>query len=442
MNKVFEYKHFCAQILIFTILLLISGCGSKQSPTGGKEDTEKLAVLASLPVEFEEISDQRIEVTFSKVIDKEAFVKGIYLYPPVKAKKFIYDGNIVTIKFLEALQADTNYYLTLTTRVKDLRGNALDENQTLIFRHGELQSNRISGNIIYENQSDTDLPVQVNMLTADSVWVLAKTFKGKSYALDTMNPMDYILRAYIDKNLNGRYDAEMEPYTESSLKSKPVISYDLNMAYADTVMPAIRSVRAISNREYEIVLNKSIKSYKDVKVEYLKQRENLRIFALSHDLDRIVVLTSETDTTQYKFTITELTDAKGNVNPRSSVTIAGSREQDKTAPEIVSTVPRNGASVNNLQPVIEVNFSEIIPSSTFTAYLKETDANKSIPFRIINSNQKTYRLQPEKPLSNYKSCLLTIESSTSDLSGNKLKESYKLVFLPIIRDAAVKNPRP
>jgi PBP1b-binding outer membrane lipoprotein LpoB len=434
MSMVSRYFALIVLLVITIVFLSIPGCGSKQSPTGGKEDTDKLTVLASLPVEFEEISEQKIDVTFSKIVDKSAFMKGYYIYPPIINKKILYDGNIVTLKFLDALNNDTNYYLTLTTRIKDIRGNALDKNQTLVFKHGKLQSNRISGKIIYENPNDTDLSVQVNLLTADSLWVLAKSFTGKSFALEAMNPVDYILRAYIDKNQNGRYDSGTEPYTESSLNNKPVISFDLNMAYADTVKPAIRSVKSVSNREYEIVFNKGLKSYQNIKIEDLKQNDKLRIFTINHNLDRITILTAETDTSSYRFTVTGITDNKGNINGTSSMTISGSNKQDKTAPVVFSTNPRNGASVNNLQPVIEINFSEIIPSSLFIANLKETESNTNIPFSVIKSSNKTYQLQPEKPLGNYKSCILTIAESTSDLSGNKLAAPYILTFLPIIRE--------
>jgi hypothetical protein len=435
MSKVSKHFLLIPCLVLVVTGLVVSGCGSKQNPTGGKEDTEKLTVLASLPVEFEEISDQQIEITFSKIVDKAAFMTGYYLFPEVSSKKIIYDANIVTLKFLDSLKPDTNYYLTLTTRIKDIRGNALDKNQTLVFKHGKLQSNRISGGIIYENKIDNGLPVQVNLLTTDSLWVLSETFTGNSYALEAMNPLDYILRAYIDKNRNGRYDASTEPYTESSLNSKPVINFDLNMAYADTVKPAIRMVRAVSNREYEIVFNKGIRAFQSVKVEDLKHNADLHIFTINHDLDRITVLTAITDTSSYRFTVTELTDNKGNQNKSSTMTIVGSKEPDQIAPTVLSTNPRNGASVSSLQPVIEINFSEIIPASLFKATIRETESNSIIPFSIINSNQKTYRLKPDKPLANYKSCLLTIDTGTSDLSGNKLTAPYKLAFLPIIREA-------
>ena len=206
------------------------------------------------------------------------------------------------------------------------------------------------------------------------------------------------------------------------------------MVYSDTVKAVIRNVNPVSNREYQIILNKVVKSFEKTSVEDTEKNEELRIFALNHNADKITVLISETDSTKLKFKLTNVNDGKGNITEESSITVTGSNKPDVTAPAIISTKPRNGASVNNLQPVLEIVFSEIIPVNNFKASLIEVESKREIPFRIIKSNSTIYHVQPENELENYKSCLLTIEEETSDLSGNRLAQETRLVFLPIIRD--------
>jgi len=442
MNKAFKHSQFVLFFLLICSMLVLSDCGSKRSPTGGKEDVDKLKVLASLPEEFADISEQKIELTFSKNIDRASFLKGIYIYPPISNKKVYYDGNVVTLKFMEALEKDKNYYVTLTTRIKDIRGNALENNQTLVYKFGKLNNNRLSGNIKYEKTEDNGLPVQVNLLSSDSLWVMTKNVTGNSYAIDALNPMRYIMRAYIDKNLNGRYDMNQEPYQEHDIANQPIAAYDLNMAYADTVKPVLKSVFAKSNREFVLTMNKTIKSFKKISIQSVNSRENVQVFATSLELNKITVITSETDTTKWKFEINDATDNKDNVNPSSSLTVAGSREADKTSPLVLKTYPRNGASVNDLQPVLEVTFSEIIPQNMFFATLKEVEADVEIPFKVLSANSKTYKIQPTKPLTNYKTCMLMISNKTSDISGNKLQNPFKLVVLPLFRSVSQSSSKP
>jgi len=166
----------------------------------------------------------------------------------------------------------------------------------------------------------------------------------------------------------------------------------------------------------------------------MNAQENIRIIALNHDKDRINVIIAATDSTELRFLITNLADAKANLTEKSLFKIRSSVKPDITPPVIISTVPRNGSSVNELTPVIEVNFSEVIPISLFKAKLVETESKNPIPFKIIKSNSRRYLIQPEKPLSNYKTCQLTIEEKTSDISGNRISEPYIISFLPIIRN--------
>jgi len=435
MNKAIELrKILLISLLAIVVLSLFTACGSKRNPTGGKEDTEKPEVVASLPEAYAELSDQKVEFSFSKPMDRASLLKGLYIYPPVLNKKIYYDANVITVKLLEALQQDTNYYFTLTTRIKDVRGNPLKENQTFIYRHGALQKNRISGAISYEDAKDAGSPIQLNLLSADSLWVLAANPRGSSYVLEGLNPQPYILRAYIDKNLNGRYDYAREPFFETNVARQSLINIDLQMAYADTIKPVLKSVRTVSEREFLLTLNKEIKSLRTVEITSVREKTLLPVLITRLETNTITVLTAPADTSRWTFTLLDATDAKGNKQYKSSLTVPGTDKPDKIPPSITGSVPRSGTSVNNLQPVLEVTFSEIIPQANLKASLKESESGKTLPFKILQSYDKTYRFQPEKPLTNYRSCLLTIESATSDLSGNPLKEPYRLVFLPIYRE--------
>lgn len=118
------------------LMVLTTACGSKRNPTGGSVDTEKPALISSYPAELETLSQGILEIDFSKAMDKGSITNAVYIYPPVLDRKITLSKATLRIEINENLKPDTFYYVTLTTRLKDLRGNALDKPYTLTFKSG------------------------------------------------------------------------------------------------------------------------------------------------------------------------------------------------------------------------------------------------------------------------------------------------------------------
>lgn len=414
--------------LALMILLLSSGCGNKRNPTGGEADLEKPVILATFPAELDEITDGSIEISFSKTIDKNTLANSVYIYPPVQNKKLSLERSTLKLKLNEPLRQDTNYYVTLSNRLKDLRGNPLEANQTLIFRSGKLADGRISGLIDYEVTSDLGSPVSVSLFSVDSLLVLSKTLSGSSYALENLNLQPYNLRSYIDKNQNGRYDIGTEPFYESSSMGASLEVKDMYLAYADTSKVRISNFEALSDREIRIEFSEPVASYQQIMVESDKP------LAIKHKIlenNILSLLTSAQDSLLYTLTVIGATDLKGNLSEPQKKQFSGSLKKDTDHPTITYTNPRNGASVNSLSPILELHFSEIIPFSSLK--VKLVAGKEEIPLRIISETGKIHRLIPQKELPNYSTCILTVLSSTADFSGNSLEKDYQMQFLPLKR---------
>lgn len=416
-------------ILVIAIITLISACGSKRNPTGGPQDTEKPVVLGSSPAEFGEIVKGVIEISFSKEMDKSSLANSIYIYPPVLNKKVSLDKASLRIKLGETLKPNTNYFVTLSTRLKDNRGNPLEKNQTLVFRNGELNNYRISGRISYEQTSDIGLPIELSLVSPDSLLVYFDRISGEAYSIESLNPQAHRLSAYIDKNLNGRYDFGLDPYFEGISDGKALSTLDISIAYADSSMPRIRRVLPVNSREIQLLLSEQIKSYQSVKVI------GANPVTVQHHIleqDRISVMFTAMDSTEYTVQLNGVEDFKGN---RSEVLEAKFRNHavaDTIAPTILSTNPRNGASVNNLLPILEIRFSELIPEANVQAKLYSD--NDLIPIKQLSGFGRVHRFQPTKELVNYRTHTLKVLTTTTDHSGNKMKHDYELQFLPLMRD--------
>ena len=416
--------------ILFLAFMMMS-CGSKKNPTGGPVDTVKPEVLATLPQEFGQLTD-RIEITFSKAMDKSSFTEGLYFYPPISARKISYSGRTLSIRIEEKLKDDTNYYLTLSTRIKDTRGNPIAQSRSFVFSSGRLSDLRLGGKIDYEESADQGKPVTIDIFSADSLLVLSHTANGASYGIETLNPAVYLLKAYQDKDANGRYDLGREAWFEGRVDLKRSANLDLMMSYNDTTLTVIKDARAISDRKVELTLSKVPVSIGAVSV---RAGNGIRLPVLISELEgiRLTLITQTQDSLDYRVEISDLKDVRGNRNPKSGIGFKGSIIKDTEAPIVLSSTPRNGTSVSNLLPTITVNFSEIIPLGNMKARLLASDQNKEIPLQILKSDSRSYSFQPSQPLSNYRSHSLVILANTLDISGNPLGKHHVISFLPLLK---------
>ncbi|MCB5229985.1 MAG: Ig-like domain-containing protein [Candidatus Cloacimonetes bacterium] len=425
MNKVFRL----AAIVLLTVIMV--SCGSRRNPTGGPEDTVKPEVLTIMPQVYTELSD-RIEITFSKPMDRSSFTEGLYFYPPIMNKKISYSGRALTIQINEKLLPDTNYHLTLSTRIKDLRGNALAHNQSYTFASGKLNNNRLSGQIAYENPGDMGKPIILDLLDADSLLVCSGSVLGSSYAIDALNPASYILRAYQDLDGNGRYDFGREAYFEEKLTLQGNLSLDLMMAYADSTVVRIQSARAVSNQEVEVSFNKPPSSLGSIKIQ---STEGKRLPILLQELEnsKLTLITAPQDSSSYRLVIADLLDSKKNYNPESAMSFANSTIIDENPPLLLSSKPRNGTSVSSLRPVLELEFNKIIPMEGLKVRLVASDTKQDVPLQIIKADSRFCQLRPTQDLTNYRSYQLIIEAHTQDTFGNRIGTEESINFLPLIK---------
>ncbi len=416
---------------LLAVLLPLLSCGSKKSPTGGPEDLDRPSVLSSLPAQFGQITNGRIEINFSKPLDKSSVTQAVYIYPPIQNKKISVDKSTLLIRFTEELLPDTNYYVTVSTRLKDIRGNSPLESQTLVFAHGTLNQLQLAGNVSFEDEADSSLPVQLRLLSADSLDVLSTVSRGPAYVLETLNPAAYILRAYIDKDRNNRHDPDREPFFESGVKLLRSQNLNVHLAYADSTKPVMKLAQARHQREVELLFSEPLAVYDSVKLLRLDTGGELPILIKSLDGDKLTLLTEIQDAPNYRVEIRGARDARGNITPLDKADFRSSQIIDSTPPSVVSSTPRNGTSVSTLEPVLELRFSETIPGSTLKASLRAAESNTEIPITLSGTDTAVYTFKPTRPLQNYRSYILTV--SAADISGNQLAEDYKLNFLPLLR---------
>jgi len=421
-------KHSLIITCSIVALIILSACGSKRSPTGGALDTEKPSVLASSPAEYAQIGKGAVEISFSKEMDRSSLANSIYIYPPVMNKKISFDGPTLKIKLNEELKQDTNYFITLSTRLKDTRGNPLNRNQTLVFRNGDLNNYRIAGQIHYERAEDLGMPIEVSLFSADSLLVLSDRIKGSSFAMESLNPQAHILKAYIDKNLNGRYDFGLDPYFETKSEAVPSANMNISLVYADSTKPRISRIQPVNRREFKVMFSEPVKSFESIS---FGGSMDMGLIFKHLDDNVLSVVCTPMDSTEHTVRIKRLEDLKGNITELAEMKFRNLAPLDTIAPFVSFTNPRNGASVNTLLPELEIHFSEFVPMEKLQVSL--SSGSDQIGLKLLSHTGNIFRYQPTKTLQNYKSHLLTVSNSV-DYSGNIMKSPYELNFLPLKRD--------
>ena len=421
------------QLLVFCLIgIIIAGCGHRKRPTGGPRDTVKPEIISISPNEFSDISKRDIEVVFSKPIERNTIISGLYIYPPILNKKFKWDKNVLIIKILETLEDSTNYFFTFAKTIKGEHRNELNDEYTFTFSSGNLNTNRISGEIIYEDTDDASKPVNLKLMSSDSTFILKRKLSHKTYELNNLNNIDHIIEAYIDLNNNNNYEYGKEPYFYYQVPANLFSSVDLEMSYEDSLKPELKSAKAVWNNMIELTCSEQISGFDAIQIHTADSlSQQILIIENSLNSDVLSILTEPLDTLRYNITITRLKDMKMNCSDSLQIFVDGSVVQDSIPPEIISVFPRNGATVDNLKPRIMIQFSEIILEQNFSAKLRALESGEEFQLELIEKNSDRYKLKPVGKLKNYSSYTLSV--NVSDLTGNNSAEDDVITFIPIIR---------
>jgi len=122
---------------------------------------------------------------------------------------------------------------------------------------------------------------------------------------------------------------------------------------------------------------------------------------------------------------------KNNTTLESALIFDGTTIQDTIPPEVISSYPRTGSSVNSYLPRISVLFSKIIMEEDIETELIEVETGKIIDIDILSKNSKHYIFRPKIKLNNYSSYKFTLHAK--DINGNIMTMPLETIFLPIVR---------
>lgn len=422
--------------LILLLFPLFSGCGSKDTPSGGPRDDTPLEIASWSPDTHANLSKaNRLEIVFSKPVDRSTIVTGIRFYPEMVGQRYDWDDpHTLAIRFPEDMPdrfANTNLYVTLTRDLMCTHNNALAQQTTLVFARGDLQNAAISGNIEYERPEDRTGKTMLQLSSADSVAILRRPTALDAYRVEYLNPGQYRLALWVDKNDNFRMDPDSEPWWSDSVTVVNSAERSANLVYPDSLPPEATSITSQTNRQLTIECSEPIVGYSSIHITGDTLDVSADVLLTRIDASRIRLLTTPLDSIRYRLAIEGLTDLKGNVAGVDSLTFDAVAQSDTIPPVVLETIPRNGSTVGSSQPQIRIRFSELMRLEDIDVELMVLETGQMVDTRWVESSVSEFVLEPVSALERYQSCRLRILSTTQDPAQNPMAEEIEVNFIPV-----------
>lgn len=212
------------RVLISLILLYIltTSCANIQSPPGGAGDTTAPSIEYSYPEDKTiNFQDDEIRIGFDEYMNRSKVIENLHITPDVPMT-FDWSSTELEISFMEPLEPNTTYAISLGTEFTDYYNNAPKSSFSFIFSTGNnLDSGSIRGKIFAKDTkgkyvylykaSNGEFP---DMAKEKPDYFVSIGSSG-TYEFVALKPGVYRLLAIDDKFQNKIYDDQVDAFGTS-----------------------------------------------------------------------------------------------------------------------------------------------------------------------------------------------------------------------------------
>lgn len=205
-----------------SIVLLITGCASVTSPTGGPRDEDPPQLIESNPATNQKnFKGSSLELTFNELIKLKDPKEEILITPsPGKETKFIAKKNKLLIEPQNAWAENTTYSINFREGVQDLNESNPAENLRLAFSTGPIiDSLSISGSVkeTFSEKAPDKITVALYQRDTFNIYSHTPTYftkcdKAGKFSIQNLKSGAYYLYAFDDKNKNLKVDSKTERF--------------------------------------------------------------------------------------------------------------------------------------------------------------------------------------------------------------------------------------
>ena len=272
-----------APLLAAALAALLAACATPVAPSGGPPDTVPPTLVSSVPASgATRVAGRQVVLTFSERLDAASAARAVQVTPQTKTRVSV-RGRDLVVDF-PALRDSTTYVVTVASGLADARRVATRAPVVVAFATGDqIDRGQIAGVVRLPETGGPAAGLAVlayaDTTLADSLAAprradyATETGPDGAFRLDFLRAGRYLVVAVRDRNRDGRPD-DGEPFAappqrtlratvadstapDSAQAAAPRVAA-FTLARLDTVPPAPRSVRALSDRRVAVRFTESV----------------------------------------------------------------------------------------------------------------------------------------------------------------------------------------
>lgn len=422
-------------------LALLASCAKVGVPPGGPEDKTSPSVVASFPESNSVGVPRRMtaRLEFSESVNRASVEAALFLSPdPRQRLRYRWQGRILELVYLDSLDDDRTYVISVGSQAKDLRGNPAAETFTIAFSTGsQIDRGSIRGWIgdfetpqavaLWAYRMDEETPP--DPLTRASDYGVQASGDG-TFRFDYLKTGTYRVFAVQDRNRDGLWTPPGEPIgippwdvnvTDSTV---PWLSFQLSRQ--DTVPARIRTARSVHDGLIAVRTNREIASLAGAFVG--AESDTMWIRDAYAD-------TSGADSWQL-FAERALTDgiwmlAANGCDPlgdawQDTASFEVRARPDSTRPRILRAIPAPGVPARAVPDSVWIEFSEPVTyrADSLARFAIAVGDSDTVAVAMTQSTPRGLSLHPVSPLPDGIRCRALLPGwAIQDDSGNATSDS-------------------
>lgn len=438
--------------VILVLSLFFAACAVDRPPSGGPADNTPLEVTSSSPQPGTVgIEPKTIRLSFSHYVTRAALERAIFFSPLIPDYEVKSSGREAEILIHSPLKPGRTYSLTLQRSLRGAYGNELAKSWTLAFSTGTtIDRGSIAGTVWSHRMAPAQnisvmayLPPAPGAAQPDTIAAtpdyLVQTDAAGAFHFENLAEGSYRVIAVDDRNGNLKPDAGKESVGVPSLPAmgsgKSAVA--IRLSPADASPAALRSARALNNREIELLFSRNIplRSFDGAALQITSEATGSPVPILAWFAGG-----REAETATFRLLVPAL-DARSMYRIAYSPKDAGTRAGELTVPGSSRTVaypelsvaiePADGAAnvlLDTIRPesgqAVELRFNLPVADASLKAAVTLAavagSVENPVPFTLEKIDSRTWSVKPESGFQAARAYRVTVDRGRVEpLVGSK-----------------------